>query len=253
MKIVNPLKPFKFWASKPLNMALIYLDKYGKGKKVLLDPFAGSGIFCFAGLLKGMKVIYNDICPYAIFLARNAIKPVDPKLIHDAFIEVLKRPLPIDIVTSEGDIAIKKGTTVENAINWLYESKCDVILEMSGKPCDQKVVVEYFVWDTEYYIEKNVGDNYAKEKGEKGDKRYRIFLDCICSLTEIEIDGKRFQAYTFTRRDINEKWEQAFEMDPKEWIGHSRRGKREPGIVNEVAASLIRQEIAKRYLSLIHI
>jgi tRNA G10 N-methylase Trm11 len=57
---------------------LSYLEKYAKGKAVLLDPFAGSGIFVYAALLRGMKAIYNDLCPYGIFLARNVMRPFNP-------------------------------------------------------------------------------------------------------------------------------------------------------------------------------
>lgn len=239
-KLINPLEPFKFWASKPLDIAIAYIEAYAKDRKVLLDPFGGSGVFCYAAILKNIKAIYNDLCPYAIFLARNVIKPIDLKLLQNTLNEVLKRTLPKDIKTKNNEIIIQKGTKIEEAIKWFYTTKCNI--------CGSDVEVDYYLWDTEYIIKKEKGDKYAEEKLLKEkDKRYRIFLDVICDIKEKEIlKGKKVKVYTFTRKKINDKWEEAVKKDPKEWIEKSRRKKYEASVVNEIVAILLRSKIAKR-------
>lgn len=245
MRIINPLAPFKFWASKPLDIAVAYLDKYAKNKKVLLDPFAGSGVFVYAALLRGKKAIFNDLCPYALFLARNAIKPFDVEKIQEAFNAVLLTPVDRDIITRDGDIVIKKGTKIEDAIRWFYTTTCDAKTK-SGGICGRKVVADYFIWDTEYFIEKSRADDYANKRMKSGDKRFRIFLDVICERKVIKFEGRKTEAYVFNRKRLNEKWEEAFKKDPRAWLKFSERKKFEPSAVNEVAAILIRLHIANR-------
>ena len=243
---VNPFEAFKFWASKPLDIALSYLDKYAKGKAVLLDPFAGSGVFVYAALLKGMKAIYNDLCPYALFLARNVMRPTDLRLIQEALCQVLQRPLSNDIFYDDGTVAIPhqkpsgEAMTIEEAIQWLYQTKCDHI-DQTGKICGGDVIAEYFVWDTDYYAMRTKADDYADEKSRNGDRRYRIFLDVVCAKSDLELQGKTVEAYTFSRKNVNEKWQQVFDEDPKLWLQKYKRGKREPAVVNQIAGALIRQ------------
>jgi len=244
-ELVNPLEPFKFWARKPLDIANAYLKNYAKGRQVLLDPFAGTGIFVFAGLLNNMKVIYNDLSSYALFLARNAIKPVNPKIIQERLNEVLNRKLPFDIKTKDGSIIIKKGSKIEDVINWFYESRCNC--KDGKKICNRNVNVEYFIWDTVYYVPQKLGEKYALKKLSEKDERYKIFFDIICKKEEIEVDGKKLTAFVFSRRDINEKWEKAFEANPKAWITRRERGRKEASAVNEVPANIIRIGLAKRY------
>jgi len=249
-RLINPFEAFKFWASKPLDVALSYLDKYAKGKVVLLDPFAGSGVFVYAALLKDMKAIYNDLCPYGLFLARNVMRPVDPKLIQEALNQALSRALPKDILCDDGKVAIRsrkengEKMTVEEAIRWFYRTDCDYEDEM-GRRCGREVIAEYFIWDTEYYVSRTQADDYANEKLREGDRRYRIFLDVVCTKTDLELEGKTVKAYTFSRRDVNLNWQKVFDEDPKLWLERSKRGKREPAVVNQVVGVLVR-EIFKR-------
>jgi len=245
MKTINPLAPFKFWASKPLEIANAYLERYTKDKKTLLDPFAGSGVFVYAALLKGKKAIFNDLCPYAFFLARNAIKPFNVGKIQTAFNKVLLTPLDRDIVTHDGEVVIGKGTKIEEAIKWFYTTVCDAKTK-SGNICGREVIVDYFIWDTEYFIEKSKADEYANERLKAGDKRFKIFIEVICEKKIIDVQGKKVKAYVLNRKRLNEKWVEAFEKAPKAWLKFSERKKFEPSVVNEVAAILIRLHIANR-------
>jgi hypothetical protein len=128
---------------------------------------------------------------------------------------------------------------VEEALKWFYRSECDII-DKTGQRCSRQVIVEYFIWDTNYYAPKHISDEYANRKLKLGDARYRIFLDTICDPVKLQIEGKNILAYTFTRSKLNEEWQRAFDANPKIWLEKSKRGKREPAIVNQVAAVLIR-------------
>lgn len=246
MEIQSPLKAFKYWARKPIKIALAYLEKYTSDKYVLLDPFAGSGVFVFAGLLKGMKVIYNDVNPYALFLARNALRPVDPKLIQQTHNTVLARSIPIDITTKNGTILIPKGTTTKNAINWFYESTPNNPSKSPNSQCNPVVSVDYYIWDTEYLVEKAIGDEYAAKKAMEDDARYKIFLEIICNTDERPVSGQPTNVYIYSRRDITEKWKKAFDQNPSLWLTHSPRGRKQASSINMVSANLIRLKIAKR-------
>lgn len=234
--VINPFESLKFWASKPLDVALSYLDQYAKGKAVLLDPFSGSGIFVYAALLRGMKAIYNDLSPYALFLARNVMRPVSPEIIQNALNDVLRRELEKDVESEKG-AALRRGTKVEDAVNSFYTTTCDALDEKKGK-CSREVVADYFLWDTEFEADKNTADDYANNKSLSGDRRYRIFLDTICTKT-----GSR---YTFTSRDVNSKWKNAFDKDPKAWLEKRDRGKKEEGVINQVRATLVRAIFSRR-------
>jgi len=243
-KLLNPFEPFKFWASKPLDVALLYLEKYTKSSGVLLDPFAGSGIFVYAALLRGMKAIYNDLSPYALFLARNVMRPVSPETLQDSFNEILQKPVTREIMTHDGKVIIPKGTSVEDLIKWFYTTTCDLHDEKKGI-CGREAVAEYFLWDTEYGATKNSADDYANKKSLSGDQRYRLFIDTICSTSTVKINGKDTVWYVFTTKDVNEKWQIAFNKDPEIWLRNRKRGKKEQGAVNQVRAVLIREVFSR--------
>jgi len=243
-KLTNPFEPFKFWASKPLDTAVAYLDRYAKKPCTLLDPFAGSGVFVYAALLRGLKAIYNDLCPYALFLARNVMFPMYPKTLQDTLDEVLQRSIDIDIMSQDGSVIICKGTSVEDMIKWFYTTTCDAVDEEKGK-CGREVISEYFLWDTEYGATKSSADDYASKKALNGDRRYQLFLDTICKTSVMEIEGKESYCYTFTTKDVNDKWEVTFDKDPEAWLEKRKRGKREQGAVNQVRAVLIREVFSR--------
>jgi len=248
LKLTSPFEPFKFWASKPLDTAVAYLEKYGKKPGVLFDPFAGSGVFVYAALIRGLKAIYNDLCPYALFLARNAMFPIYPKKLQDALDKALMRPIGIDIVSEEGKIVVHKKTSVEDAVKWFYATTCNVVDEEKGR-CDREVIAEYYLWNTEYAAPKSSADDYADKKASQNDRRYRLFIDTICTSSEIMIGEKKTLSYTFTTKDVNDKWETVFDRDPEAWLKKRERGKKEQGAINQVRAVLIREVFSrlKRY------
>jgi len=234
----NPFKAFKFWASKPLEYALMYLDQYAGGKNVLIDPFAGSGVFVFVALLRGKKAIYNDLSPYALFLARSVMKPLDPERLHDLYKEVLDRPIDRDIKTRDtGEVVIKKGTRVIDVIKWLYETRCNEC-ERSGRVTP--IIADYYVWDTIYYGLKNEIDELARK-----DDRLRALRD-VFELGKMKIGDKELEIYTVSRSKVNEKWEDIFNKAPEAWTSGGKVGKK-PGLVSTYFGELVRRQVLKRY------
>ena len=228
MRVENPFEPYKFRASKPLDIALEYLNRYAVGRKVLLDPFAGSGVFIYAGLLAGMKVIYNDLNPYALFLARNAIRPFDENELVKAWNRILDRLLDKDIVgISNGRkiVKIRKGTSVREAVEWFYETG-------NGE------IAEYYIWDTEF------GIPVEKVEGKK-DKRLEILISEL--FRERLIDGKKY--YVFSQREVSERWQELFDVDPEAWLSQVKKTenrRRTASVVTSFAGSLIKSKNAVR-------
>lgn len=223
--LFNPFKLHKYWASKPLDIAVEYIEKYGSSKTVLCDPFAGSGVFCYAGLLRKKNVIYSDLDPFALFLARNTIKPVNPTQLYSLYKEVLERPLHRAIRTKQGSEIIPKGTKVEKAIQWLYESTTKADGHKSS------IDVDYFIWDTEYEISN---ENAAAFRD---DARLLHFLK-ICSKTN--------RGWKYRQSDATSKWRTAVESNRDAWLSRSEKKKIEPALVTSFSAILVRQGIANR-------
>lgn len=220
--VQNPFKFHKFWASKPLNIAFQYLDEHAGNRKVLLDPFAGSGVFIYAGLLKGLKAIYNDADPFALFLARNTIKPVDIEKLQDAYVHFLTRSIDRDI-TAGDKVIIPKGSTVEYIIRWFYESKCNI--------CGSPVEVDYYIWDTEYEIAENDLKKISR------DPRTSIFLS-ICR--------KKEDKWVFSQKDVTEKWRELVDKNPTVWLEKSKKKKIAASLVTLFSSQLVARNIAKR-------
>ena len=224
--LFNPFKVHKYWASKPLDVAVEYIEKYASPKKVLCDPFAGSGVFCYAGLLRGKDVIFNDLDPFALFLARNTIKPVNIRELYLSYKEVLERPLDRAIETRQSRTIIAKGTSVKSALEWLYESTTN----LDGHRT--KINVDYFTWDTEYEISNDDAGSFSKD-----DARLGHFLK-ICLKTR--------NGWKYRQSDVTNKWKIAVESNRDAWLSKTKKKKIEPALVTSFSAILVREGIAKR-------
>ena len=224
--LFNPFKVHKYWASKPLDIAVEYIKKYASPKKVLCDPFAGSGVLCYAGLLRGKKVIFNDLDPFALFLARNTIKPVNLKELYSSYKEVLERPLDRAVKTRQGRAIIAKGTSVETTLEWLYDSTTNLDSQRT------KINVDYFIWDTEYEISNDDAGSFGKD-----DPRLGHFLK-ICSKTR--------SGWKYKQSDATNKWRIAVESNRDAWLSRTEKKKIEASLVTSFSAILVREGIAKR-------
>lgn len=55
----------KYWGKKPAFGLAPLIKKYSKPGDLLLDPFAGYGVFCSEAYIAGRNVIANDLNPIA--------------------------------------------------------------------------------------------------------------------------------------------------------------------------------------------
>ncbi len=55
------------------------IERYGRGKKTILDPFCGSGTVLVEGILSGKEVFGYDINPLAVLISKVKITPLNVK------------------------------------------------------------------------------------------------------------------------------------------------------------------------------
>jgi len=194
-KIKRPVDNIhKFWARKPWWAVSQYILNYSNEEDVVFDPMCGSGIIGYEALRLGRRVILADRNPFAIFLARNTIRPINLSSLLNYYEEVLNRRLDRDIVTTKGKIIIPKGTRVEDAIRRLYETKC----QKSKKTCE----VRYYVWDTVYEF---TGKMPKEKKG-------KILIDAIQ-----RIKGISTPPSTISHCWLAENWEKILKKASSLW------------------------------------
>ncbi len=64
-----------YFAAYPPNLVSKILNKYGKNKKTLLDPFMGGGSAVVEGVRNGFKTIGVDISEFSKFITQGKTKP----------------------------------------------------------------------------------------------------------------------------------------------------------------------------------
>jgi hypothetical protein len=65
----------KYWGKKPANGLSSLIDTYTSKDDIVIDPFAGYGVFCCEAYLKGRNIIANDLNPIANFINKNLLCP----------------------------------------------------------------------------------------------------------------------------------------------------------------------------------
>ena len=58
----------KYWGKKPSNNLKELIEKYSEEGDIVLDPFAGYGVFCCEAFILNRNIISNDLNPIAHFL-----------------------------------------------------------------------------------------------------------------------------------------------------------------------------------------
>lgn len=133
----------KFWARKPWWVVSQYILNNSSKGHVVCDPMCGSGVIGYEALRLGRRAILADLNPFAVFLSRNTLKPMDRERISKAYNDVMNRPIDRD-VKSSNKIFIQRGTSVKNAIERLYITRCRV--------CEKDAMALSYIWDTVYRV-----------------------------------------------------------------------------------------------------
>ncbi len=63
----------KYWGKKPANGLISLLEKYSVKGDMVLDPFAGYGVFCAEAYIAGRNIIANDLNPIANFITEQLL------------------------------------------------------------------------------------------------------------------------------------------------------------------------------------
>lgn len=64
----------KYWGKKPSKNLNELIENYSEEGDLLLDPFAGYGVFCIESYILNRKVILNDLNPIATFIQENVLE-----------------------------------------------------------------------------------------------------------------------------------------------------------------------------------
>ncbi|TSA28471.1 MAG: hypothetical protein D4R67_03770, partial [Bacteroidetes bacterium] len=143
-----------FWGRKPLK-GLIDIFRPVKKGDLFVDPFCGGGTPVLAALIKGAKVIANDINPMAIFLTEVLIQPINLSSLNSIFIDLKKH--------------------VSQKINSTYQIRCN--------SCNEMAHISYIAWKkSNLTIEpeiarikcNNCGSYYAELNNKKGLKQFQF-------------------------------------------------------------------------------
>jgi len=228
-KIKRPVDDIhKFWARKPWWAVSQYILKYSKIGDVIFDPMCGCGIVGYEALRLRRRAILADLNPFAIFLARNTIRPINLKELLKSFEEVLERKIDRDIKTKDGRIIIPKGTKVGDAISSLYKTKCD--------KCGRETDVIYYVWDTVYQF---TGRN-------PGTVKDRILLKAIS-----RVKGIKTIPQTISQHWLLKNWERILKEAKHLWISKHPREENpfklpRPSTVTQPFGLLVREGCYRR-------
>jgi 16S rRNA G966 N2-methylase RsmD len=221
----------KFWARKPWWAVSQYILTYSREGDVICDPMCGSGIAGYEALRTRRRAIMVDLNSFAIFLARNTIKPLNSKKLLSAYEEVLNRPIDRDITTEDGDILISKGTSVKDALNYLYKTVC--------RSCGKSAYAVYYVWDTIYeFRDKKPGTNEGV-----------ILLEAIASIK----NSNQYPPREVSQLFLLEKWEAILkkvkELCEVKGLSHVKdlfKGPPRPSTITDAFGKLVREGVYTR-------
>lgn len=95
-----------------------YIAHYTNPGDIVLDPFCGSGMTGVAALMKGRRVILNDLSPAAAHITYNYCSPVDAVALRQVYEQI--------------------KISVHDEFNWLYKTTCD--------RCNGEAIILLVIW-----------------------------------------------------------------------------------------------------------
>jgi len=219
----------KFWARKPWWAVSQYILRYTSKGDVILDPMCGSGIIGYEALRLRRRAILVDLNPFAVFLTRNTLKPIATERLKNAFKEVLERPINKDIRTYDGEILVKRGTKVKEAILKLYETKC--------RECGETAYVQYYIWDTIYELKK-----------EPSTDEQRIFIEALRKVFNLKEGREKISQIELMKKwkDVKREAERLWDERKQAQGKNPFRGSAKPAQISEFFGKLVRSGVFVR-------
>jgi len=146
------MKVIRFWGSKPTDIISNLITHHSKVGTVILDPFGGGGGTIIEALKMHRRVIYNDLNPFAFFIAKNLSSPHDLYELKKAF------NLLINNINSKKYPIRINGKQNFITLNWFYSTKCR---------CGADKEISYLTWSLLYKRDPTEYKNYAKNSKKK--------------------------------------------------------------------------------------
>lgn len=80
-----------YWVKQDPYVVKEFIEHYTQPGDIVLDAFCGSGMTGVAALMAGRHAILFDVSPACIHIARNYITPIDPRLLQQAYEELVTK------------------------------------------------------------------------------------------------------------------------------------------------------------------
>jgi hypothetical protein len=106
----------RYWGSKPSPTVLNLILSHSQPGDVVLEPFGGKGSAAIGAITSGRRSIYNDLNPYACFIAKTIATPLVLSKLEDAFAELMRN-------LDEKEYRIMPHNKTVN-LDWIYSTKC---------------------------------------------------------------------------------------------------------------------------------
>lgn len=148
----------RYWGSKPATVIYELIESNSREGDIVLDPFGGKGITVSEALRLARKPIYNDLNPYAHFLAKTVLSQMDINSFANASQEVV-------------------CSILSNGVADLYDTKCS---------CGQEAEIGFVVWSTSYTRRKSRKAKLAALEGSKSK------LNKLAALIYNSVDKRKF-------------------------------------------------------------
>ncbi len=149
---------------KTWNVVRGYIEHYTKLGEIVFDPFGGTGPTIVEALKIRRKVLYNDLNPFMLFIARNTCRPVNTKLLTNAFNRVLKA------VKDKKHPMLSEDREEEINVDWLYVTKCPL--------CRKDARIMGVKWSIVYTPKQITDDDvkiFKKEKSKAKQKAPEVY------------------------------------------------------------------------------
>ena len=103
----------KYWGKKPSNNLNLLIEKYSNVGDIILDPFAGYGVFCTEAYILQRNIILNDLNPIANYIEEQLLEK------------------NINLSKLQNEFNIIKKEMLKFSLNWydikINNQKCNII------------------------------------------------------------------------------------------------------------------------------
>ncbi len=147
----------KYWGKKPSSNLNLLIEKYSNIGDILLDPFAGYGVFCTEAYILQRNVILNDLNPIANYIEEQLLeKDIDLIKFQNEF-DCIKEKM---IEFSSNWYRIKINNQESTIVSTLRDKE-NQIIQCKYKVASSKKLFEYSFTQEEQQAFKVFEDKYT--------------------------------------------------------------------------------------------